>query len=308
MTDDGDPGETAADLALLGQLDERSLVVPSADVWAVVRWRDLPESPPDELVAFTARTPDDWVLTDDAVAFGEHGVIESFTAWRSSWDRTWVLDPLSSLERLVDFAEAASPSLFSKRCARGFATGDDVVFGPDVHAHVVVDLERLAAAVRRRDATGIGLVDTTPGSQRVGLARAWPAWGSDELLAACEGVEVHYRPATGLVLETGPADLRGADRGIDVAGPIERAICDGERWTITCGGEGRHLDHRAGRPLAWLVPNSTGWRVRRVPEVVTWARTFHRLRSAFEFATAHGRAVRLTTYRPVAGHGASIGR
>lgn len=299
MADPDDPSETIADLALLGRLGEPTLVVPSADVWAVVRWHELPAAPPDDLLAFTVRVGDEWVLTDDAVAFAERDVIERFTTWRSSWDRTWVLDPLSSLERLVDFAEAVSPSLFSMRCARGFASGEDVAFGPEVHAHVVHDLERLADAVRRRERLGFGLVDTTPGAQRIGLARAWPEWGGDELLAACDGVEVHYRPAHGLVLQLGATDdsVIGSSDSI----VVEQATSDGHEWTVSGPAGDRRLDHRAGRPLAWLVPNATGWRVRRVPEVVTWARTFTRLRSALEFATAQGRPVTLTTRRPVAG-------
>ena len=57
------------------------------------------------------------------------------------------------------------------------------------------------------------------------------------------------------------------------------------------------LDLVEARALGWLIPGSTRWRVRKVPEVVVWARTFAGVIEACSYASALDLPIQLTTLR-----------
>src|SRR5690606_33837776 len=82
------------------------VVVPAPAAVVVVRHDDPPPEPPDELVPFVVpivveAVIVDWSLTDDTVAFGDVSVPGRFDAWRAGWERRWLLDPTTSIERFV---------------------------------------------------------------------------------------------------------------------------------------------------------------------------------------------------------------
>lgn len=295
MSHDGDATETAAELARDRLPDDIAVVVPSADLWATVRFAAPPEHPPDELLAFTTREHDDWVLTDDVLALGESTLTELFLSWRSTWERTWILEPFSSLRRLIDLAGQFGDHDLDVLGSVFASEDDEIVLARELHQPVAAALVRLAEFVRARDAHGWALVDRSPGSERVGLARSWPGWGGDEVLASTGSVDVLYRPATGLHLIS-----RAEGAAATSFGPITAATSDSSGWTITAGDQRQHLSQLAARPLAWLVPDATAWSVRRVPEVITWAKTFGRLPECLRFATQCHAPVLVTTLRPIA--------
>lgn len=276
--------------------DGVELTVPSAPVWAVVRTDHPPDDPPDDLRAFTTRQGDDWALTDDAVAFGPADVVQRFAAWRSGWERTWVLDPLTNVVRLITLDDEEVTGRLARIWRRHRAEDGDVVLPPEVHHEVTEAIDELGHRIRERAEPGYGIVDTSPGSERTGLARGWPGWGADEVVAAIDHVAIVYRPASGLRLEV------GADRS-DV-GAIAAAAADETGWSVTTTCDGAttvtHLDRLEARPVAWLVPSATEWRVRSVPAVVTMANTITRLPESLQIATYLGVDVRLTVHRPIA--------
>jgi hypothetical protein len=276
--------------------DETShaVVVPSADVLAIVRFDDPPHQVPEELVAFVVREGDDWVLTDDAVAFGRPDIIERFALWRSTWERSWVLDPASSFARLIGLTEMIDPDSSIARELPGQLDLDgDLILSPPAQKRAVADLIRLADRIRERGAEGYGIVDHTPGAARVGLARAWPAWGREEIVAADQTTEIRFDPSVGLLITT-RTELLG-----DETTTIEQVAAEDSGFRVT-GPDGSFLvPAERARPLAWLMPRSTAWRVRRVPEIVTWARTLSGLQEASAFAADLNLDLRLTRHRPI---------
>lgn len=270
------------------------VVVPSADALAIVRFADPPAGVPDELVPFVVRTGGklaDWVLTDDAVAFGSPQVIEGFAVWRSSWERSWVLDPATSLLRLVELCEVIAPDSSIPRLRDELDDDGDLTLSPGATARLVPELEVLGNRVRERGELGYGIVDRTPQSARVGLARAWPAFGGSELVAADRSTEITFDPAVGLTLTlTGDTprslvieEVESSDTGFRASGP------DGSMLVPAA----------QARPLAWLMPRSTAWVVRRIPEILAWARTFGGLDEAAKFAIGADLDLRLTRHRPI---------
>jgi len=57
------------------------------------------------------------------------------------------------------------------------------------------------------------------------------------------------------------------------------------------------FDLQQGRVLSWMVPGATLWRVRHVPEVIVWARTFAGIAEAAERALLLRQPMRLTSRR-----------
>lgn len=271
---------------------EPPVVVPPAEVRAVVRFGVPPTVAPEDLAAFVLPEQGDWVLTDDVLAFGEPDVLERFDAWRATWERTWLLDPRTNVIRLLDLGRAAGDSEIEMlvRLTAPADAADELVIPRDLVARARAGVRRLAELARGRDAVGHGLVDLTPNARRTGLARAWPACGESEVVAALHGIRVVLEPSHGLVLHRPDGTTFG---------PIEAAHSDADGWTVESGGRTSWLDHVQARPLAWLVPGSTAWRHRRVPEIVTWTRTLVGLEECLAFAAAEHLDVRLTTRRPV---------
>lgn len=277
-----------------GAHDGAPIIVPSAEVRAIVRFGERPTVAPEHLAAFVVCEQGDWVLTADALAFGDPGILERFDEWRATWERTWLLDPRTNVVRLLELGRATSDpvSEFTTLLRLSSETdgSDDLLIPRDLVSRSRAEVRRLADVARGRDALGHGLVDLTPHSHRTGLARSWPACGGPEVVAAMSGTRVVLAPGQGLFLElTGRTTL----------GAIDLAVSDADGWTVHAGVETVQLDHDVARPLGWLVPGATAWRHRRVPEVVTWTRTLVGLDECFVFAEEAGLDVRLTTRRPV---------
>ncbi len=272
------------------------VVVPSADMLAVVRFDDPPDHVPDELAPFVVRPENgsvDWVLTDDAVAFGSPDIVQRFAVWRATWERSWILDPVSSLARLVDLARELDPDSSIPSLRDRLDEDDDLVFSPVAQATTVDDLARLADRIRARDETGYGIVDLTPGADRVGLVRSWPACGRDAVVAADDQTEIRFEVENGLVLAT-RTNAGGYDMGV-----IEEVVAQIAGFRVSGPDGSFSVPAVRARPLAWLVPRSTAWRVRRIPEILAWARTLAGVEKATGFAAENGLDLRLTRHRPI---------
>lgn len=260
----------------------------------MVRHTDPPELVPDELVPYVVPSYvderlDDWTLTDDVVAFGDVETPLAYERWRATWERAWPLDPASSLVRLTAIArelasdlELSSDVLLSLASAgtRANRTIDD----PAELLQLADEVERVRDAVRERKSTGYGFVDVTEGRSRVGLARAWSGAGGPEVIAADRSLEVSMRPDSGLHLE--------------LAGPPPRSIDSVEEVAVRSSGvEIMSADGVTLLPpeesvvLTWVVPGAARWRVRSVPEVLVWARTFGGLPESCRYAASVRRPV-----------------
>jgi hypothetical protein len=297
----GGNNRTVASATTSIERSRSSIIVPSPDVWAILKFGNVPTPAPDELVPYTMWVDDDWVLTDDVLAFGARYVIQHFSEWRSSWERTWTLEPLDSLLRLFDMAyhlapEADAPSRRFERLMRYHRREDgDVVIPPTGLADCRAALSQLAELVRTRNEQGFGLIDLTPGAARVGLAKAWSSWGTDEIVAAAEGLEVILQPSTGLHVR-----VTTSDGSTTALGPIDHVEFTGERCSIHSESDAVTVSISQARALSWLVPGSTGWRIRRIPETVAWAKTFAGLDECLTEAIRLHAPVRLTSRRPIA--------
>jgi hypothetical protein len=264
-----------------------AIVVPSAALTATVRHGDVPGAAPDPL---TTR------------------------------DRTWTLDPLSSLARLVSAARTfnvAAPSQRLLEHALGTAghgrpsDGVHVELPADEAARLAAVTEQLRDAIAGSGRRGFGLVDATPGRARTGLTRAWSGRDGPEVLVADRRVSVTIDPAEGLsVTVAGPSPGRGGDDGevVRISG-VEEVELAADGVVVRNGDSSLVLDLQRGRVIGWLMPGCTRWRVRPVPEGVVWARTFAGLADSAELAVALGRPVTLTSPRlsetgPRRGHAA----
>jgi hypothetical protein len=255
---------------------------PDPSIVAAIRFRPLPDAPPDPLRAFTVRhsdpSGDDWLLSDDAVAFGSPLVVRNYLAWRATWVRELELEPLGSVLALADlFDDGLTAATWSGAWLDGRAALVE-------HPGVVADM--LHAAHRRvggRALQGIGIVNATPGRHTAGLVRAWsPAMGS-QVVAGSDAVEAAVDPERGLCVRR----VRAGRTITELAGVHEVAVDDD--GVVVAGESGQlRLDHHQARPLAWLVPGATRWRVRQVPEVLVWAKTFSRLAEACESSEREG--------------------
>ncbi len=288
--------------------DPFPIIVPSAELVAVVRHSDVPDSAPDELVPFVRATRHadhepiaDWLLTEDTLAFADVEVPMRYAQWRAMWERSWILDPLSSIERLVsaarDFEVSAPSTTLLERVLDPGTTGPggDVVHAaldPHEAQRLAVVIEALRDAIADRGRTGFGFIDATPGRRRVGLARAWSGQGGSETLVADQRVSVSIDPIAGLSVAA--IDQRGAVQ--QVTGVTEVEI-QGDTVEVRSPDATLSLDLHSGRVLSWLMPGCTTWRVRPVPEVLVWARTFAGLVECAEVARAIDRQVLLTSLR-----------
>lgn len=288
--DEPDPrGETSPTPDVPG----RPIKVPSADVLAIVRHDEPPAAAPDSLGAYVVRVAGadtDWLLTDDAVAFGPPAVVQEFTAWRASWERVWQLDPLSTIRRLLALMRASDVGAdLQAMIDRHVTRAGDVLAPTSALAPIGSQLADVAELVRRRDAEGYGIVDASPDAERTGLARAWPSWGEVEVLAADRHTEIRFEPASGIAVRTEEATIV----------PVVEVTADEAGYVVADPQHSVAIPAERGRPLAWLMPGSTHWRVRRVPEVVVWARTFGGLEECYRYATELDLPVRFTTQRPI---------
>lgn len=270
------------------------IVIPSSEMWAIVRHAEPPQLVPDELLpyvmpSYVESVLDDWSLTDDAVAFGDVDIPMAYQRWRATWERSWCLDPRANLRKLTAIARDVARELDLASTPLLDLVGDErrgarIIDGPDELLRLATELERLRDAIRARGTSGYGFVDVTEGRSRVGLARAWsPAKGA-ELLAADASVRATMEPELGLRVE--------------LAGPTTRVLEGVEEVAVRATGvEVTHADGVDELPpesavaLTWIVPGAARWRVRRVPEVLVWARTFAGLPEGCRYAAALRRAL-----------------
>ncbi len=262
-------------------------VVPSADLLAIVRHAPPPASPPDPLVPYvidvvTGNGTRDWHLTDDAIAFAGDDVPGLFWQWRTQWERTWTLDSASSLRRLRSAGHELTAELHRAAWDRLYAqsTGSHStrIFAPSVLDDWSSQLARVRNLIRQRDRFGFGFVDITPGRQRIGLARAWSSQDGAEVLAADDAMVVEMRPDQGLCVHAENDLIEAVD---------EVEFVD-DRIVVRAPGRETAIDFASARPLAWLMPGVAAWRVRRVPEVVVWARSFAALDECMRYASSSG--------------------
>ena len=272
--------------------------LPSPPVVATVRHDHPPLRPPADLVPFVEVVDHDgaiadWEMTDDAVAFGEPAVFEQYVAWRATWERVWVLDPLISVVRLVTAAAEFDSSSGARRLGelsgggRGIATGAARVVEPDGLGPLQAALAAVNDAVRERGSLGYGVVDATEGVQRVGLAAAWSPGPTPELLAADEWMRV----------ELDAGGLRICPAGGPALDAVSEVAITGERVRIAAATGVTELPLERTVPLGWLVPGAARWRVRSVPEVLVWARTLAGIEAAARYAVPRGLPVRFATLR-----------
>ncbi len=267
---------------------------------AIVRHAAPPESPPEDLAPYVIDVvgPDgrpDWHLTDDAVAFAGPDVPNAFWQWRADWERTWTLDPASSLRRLwlagLELASERPNSVLERLLSESNVVDTTRIFPASSLAELGAEIRRLRDRIRQRDRLAFGFVDVSPGRQRVGLARAWSTQDGPELMAADESLAVEMRPESGLVVHAPGETLSNVDevtftgQAVVVRTPIEEAAFDFER----------------ARPLGWLMPGVAAWRVRQIPEVIAWARSFAAFDEVLPHAASLGVELRLTTRYPFFG-------
>lgn len=135
------------------------------------------------------------------------------------------------------------------------------------------DCDVLREIVNRRGETALGAIDTTPGSERVGLAAAWTVAVSEQVVARNSHVTVIVSATDGLVVDIDTTTPGGADR-LTVE---EVAVHDDGRVDLVGSAASHTLPAEASAPLTWLVPGARNYRIRHVPEVIVWAPTFTQL-------------------------------
>jgi len=273
--------------------------------YAVVRHASPPDIAPETLSPFTIRVDQggvsDWLLTEDAVAFGDCSVIQDFAAWRGEWERSWMLEPLRSLGRLRCLAGelgadlAVVGSMGEQSLSNTIRVPTELVVPPGAQDDLARRAAALADQIRARGETGFGIVDDTPGRGWIGLAHTWSPFGEAEVISADEHLELRYEPLQGLV-----ATIHG-DRDPNPIFPVSQVEFEGSEVVVTAAdGRRKAIGHHQARPLAWLIPGSTRWRVRPIPEILVWSKTFAGIEECCAYASALGLPMQLTTRQPLA--------
>lgn len=255
----------------------------------------VPEHPLDVLSAFVVpKVVDgqiaDWHLTGDVVAVGGREIPQLFARWRSSWVRDWALEPLSSIRSLhaiCDDILRPDERSVARTIGRILDTGEPQVVPPDELPALVHACAKVRDAVAAREATGFGIVNATPGRTASGLALAWSSRGPERVFASDDHMEVRLSPLAGLVVRWGS----GSDMQ-EVSPTSVRLTADSMIVTAPAGDW--ELPHDEARPLAWLVPGATHWRVREIPEVIVWSKTFSELPDCCDYAADQGLPVELS--------------
>ena len=103
--------------------------------------------------------------------------------------------------------------------------------------------------------------------------RAWSSAGGRELLSAGSTMHVEADAHQGLCVTSNDGPARSLTNVADVTLAGDVVTVRGDEGIVDFHAE-------AAGPLITLVPGSTRWRVRPVPEVLVWAKTFHRLGQA----------------------------
>ena len=262
-------------------VEQSPIITPSLELVASVHLAVPASTPPDELLSFTVPVHEsneliDWALTTDSVAFGDTDIRRLFDEWRSTWERSWMLDPLSGIERLVAVARDLRPTVgdvvpdaFSFVLDR-VRHGERASMEPSALPALASALESLRDAIRELGRNAFGFVNATPGYEGTGLARAWCSVGGPEILASDHFLEVSMHPTSGLALRS-HVDGNRYDGVTQVEVLDDRFECtyvddNGSTRVVSLGS-----NH--AMPIAWTMPNAMKWRVVQVPEVIAWARS-----------------------------------
>lgn len=183
---------------------------------------------------------------------------------------------------LLQLAELFDDGETVHRWANAWAAEEAVVITDPIT--VIEHLDDAQSIVLARCAPALGFVDVS--RPRRGLARAWSGAGGRELLSAGSAMHVEADPSAGLCVAT-------RSEQPEVWTGVTEVTVDDEAVEVHAHEGSVSFDRRAARPLTDLVPGSTHWRVRPIPEVLVWAKTFHRLRDACTLAAASSLTVRL---------------
>lgn len=271
------------------------VALPSRPVFLTVAFADTPAEPPEELAPYLVRSdvPDSalgWKLTEDAIAFGGYDLVRRVNEWHNTWLRAWPLGQRSMLRLLRDliFADVEELSEQSRRvinalCGERVEPVESNVAVDDL-AHLDAVMQRARTMIHRAERSGFGVIDTTPGAQTTGLLRAWSVALGELVLASDESSTVKLSE-TGLALK-----VRSTGRIID---QIQEVSFQADEVAVVTRTDVIDLPSVIARPLAWLVPEATSWRVRSVPETLVWADAFAGVSDALDFALEHASGVTL---------------
>jgi hypothetical protein len=183
---------------------------------------------------------------------------------------------------LLELAELFDDGETAHRWATAWAAGEPVLITEPLLLRE--HLDDAHAIVLARRAPAFGFVDVA--RPRRGLARAWSGASGRALLSANSAMHVEADPETGLCV-TGHGE-----RAHVLTNVTQVTVLDGSVEVRAAEGT-VDVDSDHARPLTVLVPGSQNWRVRRIPEVLVWAKTLHRLGEACTLAAAGGRPVTL---------------
>ncbi len=202
------------------------------------------------------------------------GVVAGSAAAAAGYVYMAALDPATNLLQLADLFDTGATV---NRWARAWAAGEPLVI--DDPARMLYLLDAAQAMVMARNVTALGFVDASV--PRLGLARAWSSAGGRAVLTTGPHMHVDADPVDGLCVVT------HGHEGRPLTGVTEVVV---DSHTVHVIGQVRSLRvaRSIAEPLVEVLPSSTHWRVRRVPEVLVWATTFSRLRDACAHAIDSG--------------------
>ena len=281
--------------------DDSDVVIPADHLVATVRG-EPPDQPPELLAAFI--TPelleglvDDWRLSSSVTATPEPSTLELFEQWRAKWIRTCVLESLTNIRRLHDLVTERQPfdvgTVWYDSVGRLLAGDETCWVSPDDLRALHSDCYALREMVRQRNETGFGIVDATPGRDTRGFAQAWARPAAEVVVAQDAAMTILVSSEHGLVARRRPEGSAVTE------GIISSVRISVDTVSIECGDDHWELPMAQAAPVTWLVPGSTHWRVREVPEVIIWAETFAELTDCCEEAQALARPIQLSKDSPI---------
>lgn len=259
----------------------------------------------------------DWRLSASARRKGEVELIGLFDLWRRRWTDTTRLETVFNIVLLYELLDQLRPAgmgtTWSETVGGVIATGEPAVLEPANLDPFRADCEVMAHVIRERGATALGAIelkgegnDASP--PRTGLAAGWAIAERDRVVAADHAMSVVVAADGRLVARPSSARRTGISRddgGLTdevTVGEVTTAdgavVIDDPTVEDATFGTSTAVPARRARPLTWLVPGATSWRVREVPEVLIWAPTLSTLPDLIEEAAALQRRIRLSVDHP----------
>lgn len=222
--------------------------------------------PPDELTDSVAWSDArrDWVYRRTGSA-----EVNAYLAWRATWETSHTLGRIGSLRQLMASMRdrGIEPEGPGAAALHQLLRGDPGIDGQSISRDELGALTDLVAdfagRVRSSGSLGVALVESSPTSERTGLLRSWPSSPLDGELATRGTVTVRFsgsKIGVWFADDRDPiADVRSFELGIDGA------------LVVDADGRAHVLDADASDALSDVAPETTAWRVRRVPEILVWA-------------------------------------